>query len=498
MNRTVYYLVLIAFVALMTQGFQCASSEMSTARKAYQAKNYDKAKESLLKELELHPENCEALIMLGKTSMRMNDFKGMADAYAKARACPGVKPSDVTEMSIDAFNAWVGFFNEGISKYNDFVTNKQDIDLRAAVVALQGAMTVKPEYSEPLNLMGQLHELTGDTNTAMTTYLAWWKLEEAGFNIMKTKQLSLGSARQEVLKTLGTPVQQKLDTATNELVYKDKFDVGGRDLYIFSTQTGSTDAVVTGWTYNLPSSIAEAEKWRARNVSLAPVKAMAFTYYARGRNEDALGLCNVVQAAKPSDVELIPMRTQLLQQLGKSDEALMEIKRLVDADAKNVTTRLQYAALLMQLERTDEAMVQYTIILENDASNTTALFNLAAAFKNKASLLQRAEQEKKDKDKNYKINESYLDDLKTSADYFEHLRKSPQYADNLTVLDQLANIYEVRKERAKVKAIIMELEALEMKYQTNKEYYRVMEGVYARNNMLDKMKEATAKAQQLK
>ena len=44
----------------------------------------------------------------------------------------------------------------------------------------------------------------------------------------------------------------------------------------------------------------------------------------------------------------------------------------------------------------------------------------------------------------------------------------------------------------------MELEALEMKYQTNKDYYRVMEGVYARNNMLDKMKEATAKAQQLK
>lgn len=192
------------------------------------------------------------------------------------------------------------------------------------------------------------------------------------------------------------------------------------------------------------------------------------------------------------------MRTQLLQQLGKSDEALAEIKKLVEADPGNVTTRLQYAALLMQVERIDEAMTQYRKILETERTNTTALFNLAAAYKNKASLMQRAEQEKKDKDKTYKMNESYLDDLKQSAEYFEMLRKSPQYADNLTVLDQLTNIYEVRKERQKVKALIMELEALEDKYRTTKDYYRVMEGVYARNNQLDKMKEASAKAEQLK
>lgn len=498
MKRSVGYLVILGLSALLMQGFQCATSDMSAARKAYKQQDYNKAKESLLKELAVNPNNCEARMMLGKTNWRLGEFQAMAEEYAKARECSGVKPSDLNEMSIDLFNAWVGKYNDGITKFNQYVTNKNDLVRADAIRDLENALALKPEYSEPWILMGQLHEAKNDTTAALRAYGEWWKLEEPGYVLLRSKGVSIGQDRAAVLKIFGTPVQQKLDTAKDERIYKDKFDVGGRELYVFSSQTSAADATVFGWTYNMPSTITEAEKWRARTASVAPLKAMAFTAYARGNAQQALDYCNAVQAAKPTDVELVPMRTQLLQQLGKSDEALAEIKKLVEADPGNVTTRLQYAALLMQVERIDEAMTQYRKILETERTNTTALFNLAAAYKNKASLMQRAEQEKKDKDKTYKMNESYLDDLKQSAEYFEMLRKSPQYADNLTVLDQLTNIYEVRKERQKVKALIMELEALEDKYRTTKDYYRVMEGVYARNNQLDKMKEASAKAEQLK
>lgn len=43
----------------------------------------------------------------------------------------------------------------------------------------------------------------------------------------------------------------------------------------------------------------------------------------------------------------------------------------------------------------------------------------------------------------------------------------------------------------------MELEGLEQMNLKNKTYYEIMEGLYSRNNMIDKMKEAAAKAAKL-
>ena len=43
----------------------------------------------------------------------------------------------------------------------------------------------------------------------------------------------------------------------------------------------------------------------------------------------------------------------------------------------------------------------------------------------------------------------------------------------------------------------MELEGLEIRYQDNKEYFRIMEGLYGRNKMIDKMKKAAEKGAKL-
>ena len=143
-------------------------------------------------------------------------------------------------------------------------------------------------------------------------------------------------------------------------------------------------------------------------------------------------------------------------------------------------------------------MLQYKSVLDLDPSNESALYNLAANFKNIASIKQRNELDKMDKNKNYRPDTTYLADLKASAEYFERLRKaSIKYRDDIVVLEQLANVHEVRKESAKVRILIMELEALEDKYRASKEYYRIMEGLYGRNKMMDKMKEVQEKGAKL-
>jgi tetratricopeptide (TPR) repeat protein len=188
----------------------------------------------------------------------------------------------------------------------------------------------------------------------------------------------------------------------------------------------------------------------------------------------------------------------VLQNLGKSDEALAELKAQIDRDPSVTSTRLQYAAMLSNTEKYTDANHQYLKVLELDASNETALYNLAANYKNIASDKQRAELLKMDQSKKYVPDTSYLGDLKTAATYFEKLRTSSfKYRDDLVVLEQLINTYEVRKDTSKVKALIMELEALEDRYRSNREYYRVMEGLYGRNKMMDKMKQAQEKGAKL-
>lgn len=498
MKRTLGLYIGLAACAVFAQGFQCASSDVAVAKKALQQQDFTKAKSSLEKALVANPNDCDALMLLGEVNDRLRDVDAMVAAYQKARSCEGIKPVQKEAISVTLYNQWVVSYNEGISTYNAYVETSDKAKLIAAMASLKRARDVKPEFPDPLPLMGQIAEVSGDTTAAVQHYTTYWNLEKPGMDIMRSKGVTIGGTRGAMLKSLGTPITTRMDSIDNGIIYKDRFDIGGRDMITFSFSQGNADADIEGWSYNPPATVTELEKWRVRTISVSPLKSLAFLAYSRGENQQALDWANIVMATKPKDQELVPLRTQVLQNLGKGDEALADLKGQIDRDPSSVPNRLQYGAMLSSNEKYAEANQQYIKVLELDVQNETALYNLAANYKNIASDKQRNELLKMDKNKKYVPDTSYLGDLRTAAQYFEQLRgASFKYRDDLVVIEQLANTYEVRKDTAKVKAIIVELEALEDRYRTNREYYRVMEGLYGRNNMMDKMKQAQEKGAKL-
>lgn len=492
--------VAVGTIALTTLGFQCASPEVATARKAIQAKDFPKAQASLEKVLAAEPNNCEALLMLGDVKQQLNDVAGAVDAWKKARTCPGMKAEQSDLLSKKLYNIWVGQYNAGITSFNEYYSSKSSANLESAATNLRLAIDVKPEFTDPLVLLGQVLEAKGDTNAAIAAYSQWWDAEKTGFELLRNKGIVLGTERGAAIKILGTPTAQKIDTSQGTVLHRDKFDVGGRDLYVFSSRTSSAnDAVVEGWTYNPATSITEDEKWRIRSLTLTPVKALAYIAYTRGDKARAFELASLSIKLKPSDTELVPMRTQLLQDLGKSDEALQELKLLTQREPKNVLYRLQYASMLASLQKSEEAIAEFKTVLEMDQNNETALYNLGAEYKNLASAKQREESEKASKDKKYKPSDAaWMSDLQTSARYFETLRQGVKYRDDLIVMEQLANIYEVRSDKQKLTSILTEFEALEQRYSNDADYWRILSGIYARLEMLDKMKKAQQKAESIK
>lgn len=498
MKRPIHLAVLAAFVALLASGFQCASTGTSVAKKAIQNQDYETATKALNDALAANPDDCEARMLLGDVARLSGDTEGMITAYEKAQRCPGLSEKQRTDISVKLFNTWVAEYNAGITSYNAYVESKDVSTLNESIQHLKNALALKPTFTEPMALLGGAYESNGDTTNAYATYIKWWMVEKPGFDILTDKGVVLGMKRQQVLQKLGTPQETQSDSLQGGgVVLKDKIDVGGRMMYVFCSTAATPDTTLEGWTYNPPSSVSQQENWRGRVATLGPLKAMAYLDYHAGRKEHALEVSTVVGKIKPTDQELLPLRAQVLQDLGKTDVAIREIEQELQRDPSKTAYRLQYATLLSGANRNSESVEQYLTVLKAEPTNETALYNLAAAYKNIAGTKQRAELEKMDKDKKYQPDLAYLKDLERSAEYFEKLRQLPKYRTDIIVLEQLANVYEVTKEKAKVKMLIMELEGLESLNSTNKTYYEIMEGLYSRNNMIDKMREASAKAAKL-
>jgi len=498
--RPLHIVALLTLTALLTQGFQCASPELSIAKKAYNQKEYAKAKASVEKVLATEPNNCEALILMGDVNAGLNDTRSMVEAYQVAMKCPALTKDQQNYLSRQLYVAWVSQYNAGISKYNDYVATRSVTDLNAAATYFKEATTIKPEFSEAFVLLGQVHINQGDTTSALDAFRNWWERERPGYEILSQKSLYIGQTRGGAMRVLGTPMQTRIDSSVDgrTTFYKDKFDVGGRDVYVFSVQEGPDDAAVEGWTYNPAQTLIEDERWRTHIVSMLGLKELAFVTYKRGNIAESFDWSTIITTLKPNDPDFMIFRIQLLQELGKGEEALADMRGLVDKSPGNVAYRLPYALLLARTDKQREAIEQFKAVLELNATNETALYNLGAEYKNAASVKQLAELDKKDQNKKYKIDQSYLDDLSMSAQYFERLRKTVKYRDDLVVMEQLANVYEVRQDATKLKSIMQELEALEDQYRTSKEYYRIMAGLYGRSKMLDKMQEALAKGESLK
>jgi tetratricopeptide (TPR) repeat protein len=499
MKRHILLLISLTVAAVFTQGFQCSSSQLTVAKKAMAAKDYAKAKDALRATLQTTPTPCDAYAMLGDAHDSLNEQDSMLLAYRAALACNTLNPRLRDAITVSLYNKYAAAYNLGIAKYNAFAQSQSIDSLKASRSALINAVTVRPDYTEPLMLLGEVNERMGDTAQAVTVYTQWWEAERPGYEAIATKNIAMGSARGTVIKSLGTPLSTKMDSVEGGVLYRDAFTLNGKQVIFSSFAEGANEALIEGWTYDPAPTLTEAEKWRARMANVQPLKNLAYIAYGMGKYEEALKWANAVMRAKPSDQELSALRAQSLQLSGKADEASEELKAQIQKDPSNVSARVQYATMLSGAEKYEEAIAQYKEVIRLDPKNEIALFDYGASCKNLASIRQRAELEKQDNNKKYVVDSTaYLPLLADAASSFEQLRKvSAKYRNDYIVISEIANVYEVRKELGKVKALIMELEALEEVYSKDKEYYRTMEGLYGRNKMLDKMKQASEKGSKL-
>lgn len=124
MYRTKIMFSFILLIGLAVTGFQCTSTELTSAKLYIQQKNYEKAIESLKKEVAKNPKSDEGYYYLGFVYGELGNYNEMMDAYNKSL---GISNQFISYINDSKLHFWAQLFNEGVG-YFQKGSNSKDKD----------------------------------------------------------------------------------------------------------------------------------------------------------------------------------------------------------------------------------------------------------------------------------------------------------------------------------------------------------------------------------
>ncbi|MBS1538910.1 MAG: tetratricopeptide repeat protein [Bacteroidetes bacterium] len=487
MAKFLKLLIIVLCSCLALESFECASPEFTSAKVSYNQKDYLKARDMLEKEVHKNPNNVEGWFLLANTKRQLLDYKGATEAIMIAQNKAPVGDLK-NKIAAESYIIWVEVYNIGVNLYNQFQTTR-GMDTKKLKENLKLGLELKPENLELLALAGSVAEIEGDTASAIKEYNNYIHQCEPLFELAKSKGLAIGMPRWSAIQALGrTDTTSITDLQNGDSLFVDRLRSGGNDVYLYSAKKkDATVASVEGWRINLPKTWIHQERERYFNYNVRPYAALALMYYRQKEYSKAVEAIDKASILTPEDEQNSTFKVQIYEEQGKTAEVLTSLEELSKRNPTNKSYLSQLAFVYSRLQRNDDAIEAYEKSLKIDPTYDLALFNLAAAYKNKASEFQKEETKKKDANPKYKDDETkYFPLLTKAAEYFERYKQLPQKTGDITTLQQLANIYEVTRDKQKLESIISELESLESSYNTNADYYEFLGGLYARQTSLKK------------
>ena len=168
MQKSNILLAVVLFAGMILSGFQCSSTELTSARLYIQQKNFDKAIEVLKKDVEKNPKSDEGWFLLGHTYGEVDDIENMIMAYDKSLAISSKFEKEI----IDSKNFyWANSFNKGV---NLFQRGNKTADEDSAKVfydksidAFETAAIIQPDSADSYKNMAFVYMSSGRNELAI-------------------------------------------------------------------------------------------------------------------------------------------------------------------------------------------------------------------------------------------------------------------------------------------------------------------------------------------
>ena len=504
MKRVIVSSLVLFIAAILLQGFQCASQEMTTAKLDFQKQKFDSAIENVKKELKKNPKNEDAHILYAEILMAKGDYEKAANVLADSREYIKSKKNKTKAAFLES-KLLSGAYKAAYENYQEYFVDKDEKFLKTSLKASDLSLTLRPQLSDLYNLRGRIYEIKGEENSAIAEYEKFVKAHKKEYELANNTNLNLDMFREEALTILGKPVESStdvIDTVKGKTSIVDKLDYKSNTIYLHSVkETSGASYKVSGWRLNLPESWSKNEKMQYNPINIDPFAALAQKYYDKNKYEKALENLDYLTTLKPSNKEAGSLKIQLLKETGNTDKAIAELEEATKKSPDNKRYWLQFGDLLSNLGRYEEAIDKYEKALALDANYDFALYNIASAYKNLAGTKQKQEQEKLEADPDYIIKtELYFPELEKSAEFYTKTSNTDKFKNNHNVLLQLANIYQVLEDTDNLNKTLDKLDKIQYNVDQNQKraFYLDLLKIYSTMKNQEKTSEIESKLNNLK
>lgn len=467
-----FLILAITAIALAFLFNACGSRALNTAKNAYTNGDFDKAIENLNQELAVNPSNGEAWMMLIDIYVKKGDKVAAFKATQKASE----NITDPKYISLPAqkiYSFWLEAFNNGVSNLTKFIETKDKANFDEALKNFDMGIAMRPQILQFYSYKISLLELNNDFAAAEVTkgeYLA--QLQK--YADFATKTGVHLDAKSSVIKAkFGKAIESQTLPADKDSIYAEAYTYDNKVVSVFYQDVKKTgDPVVVYWKPEIPKNWDPREKFQYLEMEINPLGNFAQKSFDKKDYDNALEYLKMFQIFDPHNTSNTVAIFKIYQEAGKLEEAKTSLDELIKNDPKNVMAYTQYGDLYANtkfepstptnkiIETYDKAISMYEKALAIDPNYSFALRNVAAIYKNKAVIYQKEQIEKIEANPKYVENvEAYFPFLRKSAENFEKITKSPEFRNDFVLFGELAEIYLVLDEKAKLDKIMVEIDS---------------------------------------
>lgn len=293
---------------ILITGFQCGSTEMTTAKLALKRGDYAAAEKSLSKETQKNPQNEEAWFFLGECQYQTSKYADMLTSYDNALK---VNNTHENEIGINKHNAWIILMKSGGTYIDSANKQKDKMQMYAnkALDTYQLAAKCVPD-------------------SAVT-----YQNLAVAYTFLKNDAEKIKAF--ETARTLAKSPTAKADI-TKDIV--DFYIQKGEKLEAAGDTTAAMNA------YN-KASVEIADLLKANPSDKLLLQAMIDIDNKLGKSDEALEMVKALVAQDPKDKGYQNYLGFLLSKLGRNEEALEHIEAALEVDS-NFVDALNNAGLI--------------------------------------------------------------------------------------------------------------------------------------------------------
>ena len=173
LNKQRIWVVILGLAAVII--VSCTSQEYTSANVYIQQEEWAKAKEFLIKAIEVEPDNPEIPYKLGYYiyASKEKDWEKMNQSFDKALAIDPNKKILGTEKTVKEFvtmartEFWGEIYNKGVREFDEYVAapmDEKDAAMKKAITTFEVSARIKPDEAQSYTMLSTCNHLTGNTD----------------------------------------------------------------------------------------------------------------------------------------------------------------------------------------------------------------------------------------------------------------------------------------------------------------------------------------------